>query len=115
MKRNVEYVPAEIRKEAFDFFMSIKDDVEIYKKVRQLGALKESKTADKFVAWWDLERFAKYPQALIILYEHMGTIYDFIDEYKREGKHFDSFEQLQLKLVLFYSFLNMYRMTDDKE
>lgn len=101
-----EEIDAECRKEAERIFLGFKEDIQIYKKIRELDNFKQNKNADKFVAWWDSERFADYPHALIILYENLECIESFIGNYTM----WDGFKQLQVKLELLYIYLIMYEM-----
>lgn len=106
-KRKCEKViDEECRREAENFFHELKDNVQIYKKIRKLDNFKQNNVADKFVAWWELERYEKYPHALILLYENMNRIDTLIGSYGL----IDGFRQLQAKLVLLHRFLEMYEM-----
>lgn len=101
-----EVIDTACRREAENFFYELKDNVQIYKKIRKLDNFKQDKIADKFVAWWELERYAKHPHALILLYENMNRINEFIGSYNP----LDGFRQLQIKLILLYKYLQMYEM-----
>ena len=94
------------RREAENFFYELNDDVQIYKKIRKLDNFMQNKIADKFVVWWELERYEKYPHALILLYENMNCINNYIGSYNP----LDGFRQLQIKLVLLHKYLEMYEM-----
>ena len=78
MKRKIktpdDYIPMDCWKEAKEFFLSIRDDVDIYKKFKCFQNLKQSEEADKFIAWWEMERFADYPLSLILIYENLDEI-----------------------------------------
>ena len=69
-----DYIPVDCWREAKEFFITIRDDVDIYKKFKCFPNMKQSEEADRFVAWWDLERFADYPHSLILIYENLDDI-----------------------------------------
>lgn len=101
-----EVIDMGCRREAEKFFNEIDDDVQIYKKIRKFSNFKQNKMADKFVAWWELERYYKHPHSLILLYENMNSINNFIGSYNP----LDGFRQLQIKLELLHKFLEVYEM-----
>ena len=105
MKRRFQvpqnYVPSDIRADAKDFFVSIRDDVTIYKKFKCFPDVKQNEEADKFVAWWSLERFAEKPEALLLINDHLEEILKAITT----SNFIDGYEQLQYKLILFYRLL----------
>lgn len=74
MRKIDDYIPVELFHEAKNFFDDMEGDVEIYKKAREIGAIKNCEEADKFVAYWTFERFNKFPHALITLYEFKPEI-----------------------------------------
>lgn len=95
------YIPTDCWRDAKDFFVSIRDDVEIYKKFKCFPNMKQDEEADKFVAWWSLERFAEKPEALLLINDHLDEILKTITT----GNFIDGYEQLQYKLILFYRLL----------
>ena len=105
MKRKIKtpdnYIPMDCWKEAKEFFLSIRDDVDIYKKFKCFQNLKQSEEADKFIAWWEMERFADYPLSLILIYENLDEINKKIGEYDL----LDGYGQLQFKLIQYYRLL----------
>ena len=101
-----EVIDIACRREAENFFYELKDNVQIYKRIRKLDNFKQNKIADKFVAWWESERYAKYPHALILFYENMSRINNYVGSYNP----LDGFRQLQMKLVLLHRFLEIYEM-----
>ena len=101
-----EEIDAECRKEAEKFISGIVDDIKIYKKIRNLENFKQNENADNFVAWFESGRFTNHPHALIILYENLECIENFIGNYTM----WDGFKQLQVKLELLYVYLKMYEM-----
>ena len=105
MKRRFQvpqnYVPSDIRADAKDFFVSIRNDVTIYKKFKCFPDVKQNEEADKFVAWWDFERFADNPMSLILIQEKLTEILKTITS----NNLIDGYEQLQYKLILFYRLL----------
>ena len=105
MKRKIKipdnYIPMDCWKEAKEFFLSIRDDVDIYKKFKCFQNLKQSEEADKFIVWWEMERFADYPLSLILIYENLDEINKKIGEYDL----LDGYGQLQFKLIQFYRLL----------
>ena len=101
-----EVIDITCRRKAENFFYELKDNVQIYKRIRKLDNFKQNKIADKFVAWWESERYAKYPHALILLYENMSLINNYVGTYNP----LDGFRQLQMKLVLLHRFLEIYEM-----
>ena len=96
-----DYIPIDCWKEAKDFFLSIRDDVDIYKKFKCFSNLKKSEEADKFVIWWEFERFADNPRSLILINENL----DDINEKVNSCGFVDGYEQLQFKLIQFYRLL----------
>ena len=113
MKRRIrvpdDYIPVDCRREAKEFFVMIRDDVEIYKKFKCLPNMKQSEEADKFVAWWDLERFAECPLSLILIHDNLDEINNRIGNYDV----LDGYGQLQFKLIQFYSILKENGMIHD--
>ncbi len=96
-----DYIPVDILKDATAFFKRITEDVEIYKKIKLFDSVKTCFEADKFVAWWDLQRYADYNHSLFLLYECQ----EYIDSQKISVDILNSFDRLQSKLVLFYQIL----------
>lgn len=113
MKRCIKipdnYIPSDLRAEAKEFFVSIRDDVAIYKKFKCFPDMKQNEEADKFVAWWDFERFAEKPEALILINENLTEILKTITTMN----FIDGYEQLQYKLILFYRLLKKNGMIDE--
>lgn len=105
-RKTEDEIDPECKKEAERFVRDLTDDVQIYKKIRKLDNFKQNINADNFVAWWELGRFANHPHALIILYENLECIENFIGNYTM----WDGFKQLQVKLELLYIYLIMYEM-----
>lgn len=95
------YIPIDIWRDAKEFYVSLKDDVEIYKKFKCFPDMKQSEEADKFVAWFSMERFADYPSSLILINEHIGEIIKNVSSYNL----LDGYEQLQFKLIQLYRLL----------
>ena len=95
------YIPTDCWRDAKDFFVSIRDDVDIYKKFKCFTNMKQNEEADKFVAWWSLERFAEKPEALLLINDHLEEILKAITM----SNFIDGYEQLQYKLILFYRLL----------
>ena len=95
------YIPRDCWRDAKDFFVSIRDDVDIYKKFKYFPNMKQNEEADKFVAWWSLERFAEKPEALLLINDHLEEILKAITT----SNFIDGYEQLQYKLILFYRLL----------
>ena len=96
-----DYIPKECWDEAKCFFAEITDEIEIYKKIRKLGSVKQNDEADKFVAWWELGRYCDYNHSLFLIYENIGTINSSVGEYDLQ----DAFMQQQMKMVLLYRLL----------
>jgi len=95
------YIPTDCWRDAKDFFVSIRDDVDIYKKFKCFSNMKQNEEADKFVVWWSLERFAEKPEALLLINDHLEEILKAITM----SNFIDGYEQLQYKLILFYRLL----------
>lgn len=95
------YIPIDIWRDAKEFYVSLKDDVEIYKKFKCFPDMKQSEEADKFVVWFSMERFADYPGSLILINEHIGEIIKNVSSYNL----LDGYEQLQFKLIQLYRLL----------
>ena len=95
------YIPTDCWRDAKDFFVSIRDDVDIYKKFKCCPNMKQNEEADKFVGWWSLERFAEKPEALLLINDHLEEILKAITM----SNFIDGYEQLQYKLILFYRLL----------
>ena len=104
-----DYIPVDCWREAKEFFITIRDDVDIYKKFKCFPNMKQSEEADRFVAWWDLERFADYPHSLILIYENLDDINNQIGSYGI----LDGYGQLQFKLIQFYKLLKEKEMIHD--
>ena len=100
-KKPDDYIPTDIWRDAKDFFLSIRDDVEIYRKFKLFPNLKQSLEADKFVAWWGFEGFAENPQSVLLILDNLNDILTKVNECNM----MDGFEQLQYKLILFYRLL----------
>ena len=84
-------------------------DVELYKKIRTFPDFKQDIEADKFIAWWELDEFDNYPHALYILLENV----DKIDETIASQNFVDAFDQLKMKMILFYRLLKEKGMIHD--
>lgn len=56
MRRNIkmpnDYIPKDCWEEAKSFYLTLRDDVEIYKKFKYLPDVNPNEEADKFVAWF---------------------------------------------------------------
>ena len=104
-----DYIPVDCWREAKEFFITIRDDVDIYKKFKCFPNMKQSEEADKFVAWWDLARYADYPHSLILIYENLDDINNQIGSYGI----LDGYGQLQFKLIQFYKLLKEKEMIHD--
>lgn len=104
-----DYIPIDCWNEAKEFFISIRDDVDIYKKFKCFPNMKQSEEADKFVAWWNVGRYADYPHSLILIYENLDDINKQIGSYGI----LDGYGQLQFKLTLFYKLLKEKGMIHD--
>ncbi len=109
IKRPDDYIPTDIWRDAKDFFTSIRDDVDIYRKFKLFPNLKQSEEADRFVAWWGFERFADNPRSLILILDNLGDILTKVNS----ANLMDGFEQLQYKLILFYRLLKENGMIDE--
>ena len=95
-----KYIPSELYVKAEEFIRTIDEDVSIYKLIRNISLVKKCIEADKFVAYWNLCSFNKYPHALITLYEHYDEInnsYDLTSE--------NASDCLQHKIKLYYLLL----------
>ncbi len=103
------YIPRDCWRDAKDFFVSIRDDVDIYKKFKCFPNMKQNEEADKFVAWWSLERFAEKPEALLLINDHLEEILKAITT----GNFIDGYEQLQYKLILFYRLFKENRIINE--
>ena len=94
------YIPSELCRKAKEFIEMIDEDVAIYKITRNIPGVEKCIEADKFVAYWNLCSFNKYPHALITLYEHYDEInnsYDLTSE--------NASDCLQHKIKLYYLLL----------
>ncbi len=108
-KKNEEKIYAELFTEARQLIKEMDEDVEIYNKFKMTTNIKRSLDADKFVAWWDLKCYVKYPHSLIFLFENIERIQNVIGQYNM----LDGFEQLQMKMALFYGILKTHGMIYD--
>ena len=108
-KKNTEIIYAELFSEARQLIKEMDEDVEIYNKFKMTTNIKRSLDADKFVAWWDLKCYVKYPHSLIFLFENVERIQNVIGQYNM----LDGFEQLQMKMALFYGILKKHGMIYD--
>lgn len=104
-----DYVPAEIFREAKNFVHAIDDDIEIYKKIRNFDSVKPCPEADKFVAYWSLERYEQYPHALITLYENKPDIDLSFDD----DSVVSAFDCLQYRLKKYYELLKENKMISE--
>ena len=95
-----KYVPSELYVKAEEFIRMIDEDVEIYKIARNITGAEKCIEADKFVAYWNLCSFNKYPHALITLYEHIEEINNSFDLTSE-----NAFDCLQHKIKLYYLLL----------
>lgn len=113
MKKNIrvpkDYIPMDCWKEAKSFYLTLRDDVEIYKKFKSMENTKPSEEADKYVAWFSMQRYADYPHSLFLIYEHMDEINEKTGEYDL----LDGFKKLEFKLILIYRLLKEYGMIDE--
>ena len=109
MRKSDDYIPIELWRESKNFFQDMSDNVEIYKKIKSLGSIKANEEADKFVAWWELQRYTEYPHALGVLYENVSKV----DEAVEGAELVDAFYQLQFKMILFYRLLKEEGMIND--
>ncbi len=113
MKRNIktpnDYIPMDCWKEAKSFYLTLRDDVEIYKKFKHLPDVKSNEEADKFVAWFTMERFADYPHSLFLIYEHLNEINNKTGDYRV----MDGYGQLQFKMIQMYRLLKENGMIDE--
>ncbi len=101
--RDEDYISIEFYCEAKAFVKEIDEDVELYKKIRMINAVKPNEKADNFTAYWTLERYENFPHSLIFLYEKKNEIVESIE--MNCGGIADSFEALQLRLVKYYDVL----------
>ena len=110
MIRKIEdYIPVELFHEAKTFVREMDDDVEIYKKIRTLKALKPCEEADKFVAYWYLEGDERFPHALITLYENKHDIDLSLDD----SNITNGIEILQQRFKKYYLLLKQEGMIDE--
>ena len=109
MKQDDDYVPIDLWREAKSLFENLEMDVELYKKIRAFPDFKQDIEADKFIAWWELDEFDNYPHALYILLENV----DKIDETIASYNFVDAFDQLKMKMILFYRLLKEKGMIHD--
>ena len=109
MKRDDDYIPIEIWREAKKFIQDITDDVDIFNKFRNFDNLKIKEEALKFSVWWGFKRYLDYPHSLILIYDNLDEITKKIGTYDV----MDGFNQLQLKLVLLYELLKKNEMIND--
>lgn len=93
-----DYIPQELKDAAWNFIQDINAEIDIYKKIKVLGALEPNPQADSFVVWWGFERYCNYYHALILFYEN----YDEIINILGDNDMMDGFEKQQNKMVLFY-------------
>ena len=98
-----DYEAIEYYREAKAFVKEIDEDVELYKKIRMINAVKPNQKADNFTAYWTLEKYEDFPHSLIFLYEKKNEIVESI--VMNCGGIADSFEALQLRLVKYYDVL----------
>lgn len=109
MRKIDDYIPVELFHEAKDFVRQIDDDVEIYKKIRQIGAIAQDEKANKFTAYWTFEKYEEFPHALITLYENKP---DIDSEVYCCGVE-NAFETLQLRMHRYYELLEENGMANE--
>ena len=108
MKKVDDHVPIEFCHAAKDFVLEISGDVKIYKQFCSLEK-NISEEALKFAAWWELGRYLENRHSIALLNDNIEEIYRTIEM----NNVLDGFNQLQLKLVLFYRLLKKNRMIDE--
>ena len=90
MKPVDDYIPVELIKEATNFVNRITEDVEIYKKIMALDSVKQCIEAEKFVAWWDLQRYYEHEHSLFLLYEYQEYIEKLSSYMASSGKQYSN-------------------------
>ena len=100
MRQVDDYIPIELWHEAKNFIQNITDDVDIYNKFKTFEK-NLNENALKFAAWWDFKKYLDYPHALILLYENIPNIDETIGAYDV----LDGFNQLQMRMILYYKLL----------
>lgn len=108
MKQADDYIPIELWHEAKKFIQDITDDVDIYNKFRTFEK-NLNEEALKFVAWWEFKRYLDFPHALFLLYENFENINKAIGNYDV----MDGFNQLQMRLILYYRLLKENEIIND--
>ena len=108
MKKVNDYVPIEFCHAAKEFVLEISGDVKIFNQFRQLEK-NISEEALKFAAWWELGRYLENRHSVVLLNDNINEVYRTIEM----NNVLDGFNQLQLKLVLFYRLLKKNRMIDE--
>lgn len=101
MRQIDDYIPIELWLEAKNFIKEVNDDVSIYKIICKTDGLPPCEEADKFCAYWDLERYKDFPHALIVLYENKPLI----DMRFNVNDVMNAFECFQLRFKNYYLLL----------
>ena len=109
MRQIDDYIPIELWHESKNFLKDMSDNIEIYKKIKSFGSVRQNEEADKFVAWWEFKRYLDYPHALAVLYDSVSAV----DETVGSSEVLDAFNQLQMRMVLFYRVLKEQEMIND--
>ena len=55
MRQIDDYIPIELWHESNNFLKDMSDNIEIYKKIKSFGSVRQNEEADKFVAWWEFK------------------------------------------------------------
>lgn len=74
MMRKQEYIPAEYIEEAREFLKQLSEDAELFRQMQKFGLVGKDDEADAFCAYMYMDSFARYPHALITLYEAHAEI-----------------------------------------
>lgn len=106
MRQVDDYIPVELWREAKNFMQDMTDNIEIYKKIKSFGSVKHNEEADKFVVWWEFKRYLDYPHALGLLYDNVSAVDEAVGSYEV----MDAFNQLQMRMFLFYRILKGAKM-----
>lgn len=101
MNQADDYIPIELWHEAKNFVKEVSDDVEIYKIIAKTEFLQPCEEAEKFCAYWSLERYKDFPHALIVLYENKPLI----DMQFNVNDVMNAFECFQMRFKSYYLLL----------
>jgi hypothetical protein len=109
MEKKQDYIPGECIRTARDFVKTLGEDVEIYRQLRTLHLTGDNEEAEKFVAYFYMGSYMKYPHALIMIYEARSRIDEAFGPHDAQNVT----EFLNYRMYSYYRLLKDNGMIDD--